>query len=129
VRNTQSTKQAGSRRHRADVATEVILEEYRNSGLTQRVFAQEAGIGVSTLQLWLRQARLGVGSKPRQASRPLTASAVCLLEVELGGNTPRSSGDVARYEIELGNGTRLRLPLGFEDAPVRRLLGLLKEVR
>lgn len=108
---------------------EVILEEYRNSGLTQRVFAQEAGIGVSTLQLWLRQARLRVGSKPRQASRPSTASAVSLLEVELGENTHRNSGDVARYEIELGNGTRLHLPAGFEDAPVRRLLGLLKEVR
>jgi hypothetical protein len=111
------------------VAVEVILEEYRNSGLTQRVFAQEAGIGVSTLQLGLRQARLRVGSKPRQASRPWTASTVSLLEVELGGNTPRSSDDDARYEIELGNGTRLRLPVGFDDASVRRLLALLKEVR
>jgi hypothetical protein len=92
------------------------------------VFAQEAGIGVSTLQLWLRQSRSRARSENRQASKRSAAPAVSLLEVELDGPAPGGLGDEVRYEIDLGRGIRLRLPSGFHETEVRRLLGLLKEV-
>ena len=34
-----------------------LLQAFRHSGLSQPAFAAQAGIGLSTLQLWLRAAR------------------------------------------------------------------------
>jgi transposase-like protein len=115
-----------------------LVEQYLESGLTQRVFARRHGIGVSTLQLWLRQFREGKrpGSKrtPRQSSsqRSRHSPEIALLEVDLSeagvspaGNPAPSPG----YEIELASRGRLRVPPGFCDEEVRRLLRLLGEVR
>jgi len=111
------------------MAQEAIVAEYGKSGLTQRVFARAAGIGVSTLQLWLRGARLEAERPPRPASGARKAAAVSLLEVDLAGAPTRSTGEEERYEMELGNGARLRVPRGFGEDDVRRLLKLLEEVR
>jgi transposase-like protein len=108
-----------------------LVERYLESGQTQRVFALEAGISVSSLQLWLRQASEEIQPAATRA-RP-----VSLLEVELDGAAKgaQSSGAGGRagslaYEIEWPGGVRLRLGSEFEDAAVRRLLALLsKEVR
>jgi len=89
------------------------------------VFAREAGIGVSTLQLWLRQARLkaeGTAQAERQAR-------VSLLEVDVQEFKSRIAPEKACYELRLGNGARLRLGERFEDQAVRRLLALLQEGR
>jgi hypothetical protein len=83
---------------------------------------------VSTLQSWLRRARLGTQVPPHVARSGSAASPISLLEVELGGSHADRVGE-ARYEIELGNGTRLRLPRPFVEEDVRRLLGLLQEAR
>ena len=85
-------------------------------------------MSVSTLQLWLRRARLGVGSTSRSTSKGSAGPAVSLIEAEWDGAALRGVGG-ARYEIRLGNGTRLRLPPEFGDEEVRRLLKLLQEVR
>lgn len=44
------------RKHRTAAERESILRAYRQSGCSQREFAAKAGIGYSTLTLWLRQA-------------------------------------------------------------------------
>jgi transposase-like protein len=120
---------AGSRRRRTVEERGELVERYVESGLTQRVFALEAGISVSSLQLWLRQASAEMAAPPERA-RP-----VSLLEVELDGATRSALGSGGRechrsYEIELPGGVRLRLGADFADAAVSRLLALLsKEVR
>jgi hypothetical protein len=86
-------------------------------------------MSVSSLQLWLRQARLGTGSSSRKTSRSSATPPVSLLEVDLAGSAPRGSGAWQRYEIRLPNGARLRLGSGFGDEDVRRLLKLLEEAR
>ena len=43
------------RKHSTPAQREKILWRYRRSQLTQKEFAAQAGIGVSTLQSWLRQ--------------------------------------------------------------------------
>ena len=107
-----------------------ILEQYRQSGLTQRVFAQRTGMSVSTLQYWLRRAQPRIEETPCKSRRPVAVPAISLLEVELAGSAP--PGDRGRspggYEIEWRSGACLRLPDGFTDEEVRRLLTLLKEV-
>jgi transposase len=112
---------------------EAVLERYWTSGETQRVFTEKEGIGVSTLQYWLRQVRSqgGQGSRRRKwsgRSGGVSAPApLSLLEVELAGAGRKTSQ--AAYEIELPDGTHLRFGSGFGENEVRRLLGLLREVR
>jgi hypothetical protein len=48
-------KRSPVRKHLTPVQRKELLADYRRSGLTQRTFAIQAGVGVSTLQLWLRQ--------------------------------------------------------------------------
>ena len=54
-----------------------MVERYLESGQTQRVYAREAGISVSSLQSWLRQAGEEIQA-PAERAMP-----VSLLEVEL----------------------------------------------
>jgi hypothetical protein len=109
---------------------EAVLGEYAQSGLTQRVFAQTVGIGVSTLQYWLRrEARRGTQKQRCESGSAWTSKEVSLLEVELSGKaSPRGEGD-GSYAIEWSDGMRLRVPRGFRDEEIQRLLGILKEGR
>ena len=129
MRDTHHAKTTGSRRRRTEVEAQVILARYWKSGLTQRVFARKAGMSVSTLQYWLRRTRSWIEEKPRKTGRSAAASAISLLEVELAGPPPLGARSGGGYEIEMSPGVRLRVPGGFGDGEVRRLLALLKEVR
>jgi transposase-like protein len=91
------------------------------------VFAREIGIGVSTLQWWLRRARERARPKHRETSA--AAKSGPLLEVELADAPGLGGRAQPRYEIELGDDVRLRLPGGFRAEEVRRLLALLREAR
>jgi transposase-like protein len=104
---------------------EQILEEYWKSGDTQRVFAREMGVAVSTLQWWLRRARSGEKEKRRKSSKP--TQSVSLLEVELADAPQSPVRGREIYEIELNSKVRLRVPGGFAPDDVRRLLALLRE--
>jgi transposase-like protein len=130
MRNTQSEAKTGTRRRRSLQEADGILEGYARSGLTQRVFARRVGIGVSTLQYWLRrQARRPMKSDPIEAGSSETLSKVSLLEVELDGG--REDERVWRdgYEVEWACGLRVRVPSGFQAEEARRLLAIVKEVR
>jgi hypothetical protein len=128
MRSTRSEKKAGSRRRRRDLEVEAILGEYAKSGLTQRVFAREIGIGVSTLQYWLRRNGQREPQKQRWEMRDGgTSPEVSLLEVDLGGLAKGGGAFEERYEIEWSNGVRLRVPRGFGKEEVRALVDLVKE--
>lgn len=133
MHNTRSSKEAGQRRRRSGEERGGLLARYVESGQTQRVFAREEGIGLSTLQRWLRAASAGEenvqspGRGPR--SHPGEKPALALLEVQLEGGSPAHGGRGSpAYEVELPCGTRLRLGADFVESEVRRLLALLKEV-
>ena len=128
MRNTRPEKKAGSWRRRSVLEVEEILEEYAKSGLTQRMFAREIGVGVSTLQYWLRRKREGKTRGPRLETRGAeTLPEVSLLEVDLGGMARGGSAIAERYEIEWPNGTRLRVPRGFGKEELSALLKMVKE--
>jgi transposase-like protein len=129
MRNTDDAKTAGSRRQRTEREAQAILARYWKSGLTQRVFARKVGMSVSTLQYWLRRARSLDADKPRKAGSAGATTAISLLGVELAGALPLGARSDGGYEIEMSGGVCLRLPGGFGDGEVRRLLALLKEVR
>ena len=73
-------------KQRSDAERVEILEEYRQGCLTQKQFAAQAGIGVSTLSLWLRKAANAPVSPRSQLVRlpnllsPLPAAALYRFE-------------------------------------------------
>jgi transposase-like protein len=110
---------------------EEVVARYVDSGLTQRVFAREEGIGVSTLQLWLRQMSApGRAHEESSSSKTELRSAPAgfsLLEVELEDAHAAPVAAGAPYELVWPCGRRLRLARGFCPREVRGLLALLQE--
>lgn len=103
----QSATNRGRRRSPAE--REEILRAYRRSQLRQRTFAAQAGIGLSTLQLWLRQAE----SKPK--------SVAGFVEVPNPLRPPKAA---AVYRLHLGNGVMLEVSSGFASQEVAALVQL-----
>jgi hypothetical protein len=92
-----------------------LLESYRQSGLTQRQFADQAGISLSSLQRWL-----GLNGREKPS-----APAVQLLEVKA---VPPAPGLAAGYSVELPGGAVLRVPRGFVAGEVAQLARLFQSL-
>ena len=102
------------------------VRRWRRSGLPAKEFAHSVGINSGTLTYWAcrlgRERRLRDAASPRsEVSRP--APDVGFVEIMAG------SGGDCRFELELGNGRRLRIPASFEAPVLERLLAVLEGVR
>ena len=93
---------------------EEILSAYRQSLLPQRDFALQAGISVSTLQLWLRKA--AATPSPRRAS---------FIPVP---NLLASAVPPTMYRLHLAGGMSLEIGSGFRSEELAALLALLPTV-
>ena len=91
-----------------------ILQRYRETHLTQKEFARQMGIGVSTLQLWLRKA-------PRARS-PKAASWV---EVP---NLLSAAAVGATYRVQSPQGWVVEVRSGFLAQELGQLLNQLREL-
>jgi transposase-like protein len=90
-----------------------VLQAYRRSGLSQAQFAAQAGIGLSTLGVWLRQA-----PRPRADA----GSGFVALPIQ----TPATSvATTAAYRIRLAQGAVLEVGAGFRAEELERLLRML----
>ena len=97
------------------------IEQWRGSGLTAEKFAAELGINAGTLKFWaykLNKAKREASGQVAQSKRKRAAGAASFVEVR--------TASASCFEIELGNGRRLRVPSGFEAEALERLLGLLE---
>jgi uncharacterized protein involved in copper resistance len=63
------------RRHHTPAQRDKIVAAYQRSQLTQKAFAAQAGVGYSTLTLWLRKAGAGKSGKAAFVSVPNLFSA------------------------------------------------------
>lgn len=91
---------------------EKILQDYARSGLAQRPFALQAGVGLSTLQFWLRNAaRRASAAKPRLIQVP-----------NLLGWAPSSPA----YRLHLAGGMQLEVSSGFKAEELSALLRALR---
>ena len=99
------------RRWHTPVQREKILGDYRRSGLSQREFCAQAGIGVSTLQLWQR----------KRAPSPSSSSGF----VEIPNLVPATRAK-AVYRLHLRNGMVVEIGSGFQSEEVSALLQLLR---
>ena len=100
---------------------EEILAEYVESGLSQGKFCEERGIGMSTMQYWLRKAREAEeGDEESAGSGGFVEVQVEDREMILPGWERRP--ETARYELVLRDGKRLLVGSGFETNEVAKLL-------
>jgi transposase-like protein len=102
------------RPHRRPGQRAQILADYRQSGLTQKVFAAQAGIGCSTLSLWLRKAN---GS--RSSSPPAFIPVPNLLP---------TVGLAAPYRIEFPRGLTVVVAAGFQSEELSALLQVVQRL-
>ena len=93
-----------------------VAEQFEASGQTQREFAQQQALALSTLQSWVyRRRRQEAGGQ---------ASAVRLLPVELSSVHPReASGWV---EVRTRSGARVSVEAGTDVEYVARLVAALE---
>lgn len=100
------------RKHRTHAQRKQLLADYRRSGLPQREFALQAGVGVSTLQLWLRQ-----------ESHAPSAEPTTFLPVP---NLLAQATAPAVYRLRLVSGAVLEIGTDYQPEPLERLLQLLR---
>lgn len=100
------------------------VQRWKDSGLTAKEFAAETGINAGTLQFWGCKLKHGVRSARRREARPSSDDAILSSLVEV--RAPASAIIDQRFEIELGNGRRVRVTAGFEPAALKALLAVLE---
>jgi hypothetical protein len=97
------------------------IEQWRGSGLTADKFAAELGINAGTLKFWcykLNKAKREASGHVALSKKKRTVAAASFVEVRTASES--------LFEVELGNGRRLRVPNGFDADALERLLGLLE---
>lgn len=92
-----------------------IAEQFEHSGLTQKQFAQQQGLPLSTVQSWIYRRR-------RQASAP-SVQPIRLLPVEVAAPAESSTGKV---EVLTASGARVSFAIGTEVDYVARLVAALE---
>ncbi len=100
------------RRRASEIAE--LLGSYRQSGQGQREFCQQRGIGLSTLQNYLRRERVGEKSQG-------------LVEVEVVAGK-RADAKARSLELITINGYRISVGAGFEAGDLIRLVKTIEQI-
>lgn len=86
-----------------------ILEDYGQSGMTQRDFVQHAGISISALHLWLKKSKTSTPESTTTQFLPIANL--------LGGGQ-----SLPCYRIKLGGRVCVEIPPGFRPQELKALL-------
>lgn len=119
-------KTTGRRNRDADAGTRLI-EQYIESGLTQREFCEGQRISVGTLQYWL--GRLAGDEAARASAEPrlVEVNVIGAGAVTKTSSTESAVAAIVGYEVLLAGERRLRIPPGFDAKEVAVLVALLEE--
>ena len=112
---------------RSEVEIRGLLEDLTASGLSQRAFAEERGIPLSTLTWWRKKLDRD-GRKPRRRKEPDLPALVPIVISPEQGSATSFGGRPAGFEVELRSGHLVRVPPGFDADGLRRVLSVLVEV-
>jgi transposase-like protein len=100
-----------------------LVERWGSSGLTGAEFARRSGINAGTLSYWKWQ--LGREARKSGLARRSTADKRAAAFVEVMATLPAAAGD--QLEVVIDGKTVVRVPSGFDDETLRRLLAVLQE--
>lgn len=91
------------------------------SDLTDVEFAAELGVNINTLRAW----KYKLGASKRSRSRRATQKKPTFVEM-----TAPASAVAAASDLEvIIHGARVRVPVGFDDATLARVLSILRQAR
>jgi hypothetical protein len=105
--NTGST-----RRHRSQAEAERLVRDFEQSGLSRKAYCTARGVGLHTLDYYRHRDRV----------RRQIGGAEHLVPVELIDCSP-SAGSLS---VELANGRRIRVEVGFDASHLKHLLAVLE---
>lgn len=96
---------------------------WRRSGQTAKAYARSIGVNAGTLAYWAwrldHAEQRNLSSKRRPAA--ITGAPPAMIEVvKTGGSTADG------FEILLRGGHRVQVPVGFDSAELKRLIGVLE---
>jgi len=96
------------------------VRHWRQSGLTAREFAKRVGVNAGTLSHWAwRLGRAQSTDQGRAGHHPRAAARPKFVELVADAIADR------RFELDLGDGRRLRIPSQFDTAGLEQLLAVL----
>lgn len=109
------------------------VERWKDSGLSAREFAAETGINASSLNSWswrLRAEERRGQEAPMEIADALTgASAAGFVELPMAsvsrGVAHSSACSADQLELVLASGVRIRVPMGFDEATLKRVVDVL----
>lgn len=99
------------------------VDRWRRSGLTARRFAASIGVNAATLSHWAWRLKREGRDRHHRTLRPHEAAA--WIDASTFVELVPSRGDERRFEIELVDGRRVRVPANFEAPALSRLLAVL----
>lgn len=88
-----------------------IADNWRKSGLSQRVFCQEQGVKLSTLHYWMKRIKDADGSPEDNQAL------VCI-------SAPEMPSPPAHIILETKNGLRIILPQDFQTHDLEKILAV-----
>lgn len=107
------------------------VEMWKRSGLTAKAFATAHGLNASSLSCWSWKLRAEERKEAAAPRRKVGASGEPTMFVELpiaGARQPLPSEptrDPATLELQLADGVRVRVPSGFDEATLKRIVRTL----
>ncbi len=102
------------RRTKAEI--QQIVEDYHRSGLSQREFAEQQELSLSSLQWWVRRA------KRRSPGEAIPQ----WLEVSLPVKRAKAIRAAVSYQLAIAGGV-LSVPSGFDPEELKELLNIVGE--
>ena len=105
------------------------MERLADSGLTLKEFAAEFGVNANTLAGW----RWRIQNEAKRAAAGSRANSPPFLEIvaapreePLSESSERAVDRAEPFELVLGGGHRIRVPVRFDPAALRRLVDVLE---
>jgi transposase-like protein len=92
-----------------------IVAEFRRSGLTQARFAASVGVSAQALSRWVSK----LGDKETEGALASQRVAVQVFDP--------AAPSRAVFELAFGSKLSLRVPVGFDEGELRRLVAILRE--
>ena len=92
-----------------------LIAEQEQSGLSARAFAESRGLSTTTLYWWRNQLK-----------RPRRPDLVAVRLADAAPETASLPADPLPFELVLDQRTVLRIPRGFDEADLSRLLRALR---
>ncbi len=99
---------------RSREAAEELVKEFEASGLRRKQFCEQRGLSPGTLELYRKRRRLAESGEAAKAG---------LVRVKLSAEPRSGSG----LQFVLSGGLRLEVAEGFDEATLKRLLGLIEQ--